>query len=140
MRIAAWKGAFVMIKENPLFGIGYGLFPFYIPSFAPEVGQMDAHNTYILIAAEMGVPALILFLIVLLLISLRTMMLYITTKDPFLKALSLGFLGGLGAMWIANVFGGRLDSQELSSYFWIMAAVVARALAIERNEKRLGRG
>lgn len=134
-RIEAWKGGMLMIKQKPLFGFGYGLFPYLIPHYAP-VRSMDAHNTYILIAVEMGIPALLVFLLVLFIIFINTRRLYVTTKDPFMKALALGFLGTLGGVFVANIFGGRLDSQEMSSYFWILAALIFKALYLEREENK----
>jgi O-antigen ligase len=134
-RIAIWKGSLPMINDHKWFGIGYGVFPYLIPFYAPEVGEITPHNTYILIAAEMGIFALLAFLLVLLVIFRNSYKLYKMTQDKFFKALSLGMLGSLGGVLIANVFGGRLDSEELSSYFWILAALVFRALYIERKSK-----
>jgi putative inorganic carbon (HCO3(-)) transporter len=131
-RIEACKGGIKMVKEHLLFGVGYGLFPYLIPRYAP-VRHMDAHNTYILIAAEMGIPALLAFLLVLFIILKNTRKLYIKTNDKFLKALALGFLGSIGGVFVANIFGGRLDTQEVSSYFWILAALIFKALYFERQ-------
>lgn len=135
-RIEIWKGGLEMIKEHKWFGVGYGVFPYLIPFYAPEVGKVDAHNTYILIAAEMGIFALLVFLLILFIIFKNTYKLYNITKDKFFKALSLGWLGGLGGVLVANIFGGRMDSQEVSSYFWIISALIFRALYIERNSKK----
>ncbi|RJP28762.1 MAG: O-antigen ligase family protein [Candidatus Omnitrophota bacterium] len=133
-RIAIWKGGLEMIKEHKWSGVGYGVFPHLIPYYAPEVGKVDAHNTYILIAAEMGIFALLVFLFILGIIFKNTYKLYRLTRDKFFKAISLGFLGSLGGVLVANIFGGRLDSQEVSSYFWILAALIFRALYIEKHD------
>jgi len=140
-RILAWKGGLKMIQKYPLTGIGYGVFDKALPDYAP-VRKMPAHNTYIQIAAEMGLPALFLYLLVLLIILINTRKLYRSTNDKFYKALALGFLGSLGGVLMANVFGGRMDSQAASSYFWILAALVFKALYLEhqdraRNKKHL---
>lgn len=135
-RLDIWKGSLGMIKEHLLFGVGYGVFPHLIPYYSPGVGERDAHNTYILIAAEMGILALLVFLSLLFVILKNSYKLYKITKDHFFKALALGFLGSLGGVLMANMFGGRLDSQEVSSYFWILAALIFRALYIERQKKK----
>ncbi|MFH1245699.1 MAG: O-antigen ligase family protein [Candidatus Omnitrophota bacterium] len=137
-RLEAWKGGIEIIKEHPLSGIGYGLFPYTIPYYAP-VSQMDAHNTYILIASEMGIPALLAFLLILFIMLQNARRLYKSTRDKFCRALSLGFLGSLGGIFVSNIFGGRLDSQEVSSYFWILAALIFKALYIEKEEAKLSK-
>ena len=132
-RIEVWKGAFKMIQDHPLLGIGYGLFLYTIPYYWSG-GQIDAHNTYLIIAAEMGIPALVMFLLIVLIAIWNTYLLYKTTKDPFAKAVALGFLGGLFGLLMSNMFGSRLDSQEVSSYFWILAALVMRLRILDRRE------
>ena len=53
-----------MILGNPLLGVGYGQFPFLIGNYVPWWAGKDAHNGYILIAAEMGIPALFVFMVI----------------------------------------------------------------------------
>lgn len=133
-RVEIWKGALRMIKEQPFFGVGYGLFFPLIRHYWVGGFSIDAHNTYLIIAAEMGIPALVIFLIIILMVIGNTYQLYQTTKDPFAKALALGFLGGLFGLLMSNMFGSRLDSQEVSSYFWILSALVMRLHILDQKE------
>jgi len=34
---------------------------------------------------------------------------------------------------MANMFGSRLDHEEIAGYFWILSALVVRALLLERE-------
>jgi O-antigen ligase len=70
-RLALWDRALTMIRQFPLTGTGIGTFyamsPSYhdnrITSWTPFKNFMEnVHNYYLQIAAELGVPALILFL------------------------------------------------------------------------------
>ena len=133
-RMEIWKGALRMIKEQPFFGVGYGLFFPLMRYYWIGGYSMDAHNTYLIIAAEMGIPALIIFLIIIFMTIWNTYRLYSTTKDPFAKALALGYLGGLFGLLMSNMFGSRLDSQEVSSYFWILTALVMRLQILDQRE------
>ena len=133
-RLEIWGGAVRMIAEHPLTGVGYGVFPYLIHSYAPNIQQMDAHNSYLIIAAEMGVPALLVFLWILIVIGWKTRWLYRHAQDPFFKAMALGWLAGLAGLLVANMFGSRLHSEEISAYFWILCALIMRAVAIERRE------
>jgi putative inorganic carbon (hco3(-)) transporter len=132
-RVEIWKAGLEMVKEHPFFGVGYGLFESYLPLYWSG-GARDAHNTYLIVAAEMGIPALIVFLWIVWRIFLQTLGLYLTTQDVFSKALALGFLGGLFGLLMSNMFGSRLDSQEVSSYFWILAALIMRLKIIEQKQ------
>jgi len=136
-RIEIWKGAAEMIKDNPLFGVGYGLFKQNISKYWSGGTEIDAHNTYIIITAELGIPALIIFFWMIAVAFFTTWALYIHTKDPFSKAVALGFLGGIGGLMISNMFGSRLNHQEVASYFFILAALVMRLRIIEAKEERM---
>ena len=136
-RIEIWKGALKMISEQPIFGVGYGLFFPLIAHYWVGGFSIDAHNTYLIIAAEMGIPALLTFLFIVLLVTWHTFTLYRTTEDAYAKALALGFLGGLFGLMVSNMFGSRLDSQEVSSYFWILAALVIRLRILDYKEGKV---
>jgi putative inorganic carbon (HCO3(-)) transporter len=135
-RIKIWRGAIDMIKDYPMWGVGYGAFPAFVPKYTSgAVGQMDAHNSYLLIAAEMGIPTLLVFLVVLAMIMYYTRWLYHHAQDRALKAMALGFLAGLSALSVANMFGSRMDAQEIAGYFWILAGLVMRGIIIEKSSR-----
>ncbi len=139
-RLDIWKGAVQIIKEHPLWGVGYGAFPAYIPHYVERrIGEMDAHNSYLLIAAEMGIPTLVVFFMVLVMMVYYTHWLYRHTDDPTLKSVALGFLAGLGGLCVTNMFGSRMDAQEVSGYFWILGGLVMRGVLMVREELRQGR-
>ncbi|MBI3999975.1 MAG: hypothetical protein HY351_05100, partial [Candidatus Omnitrophica bacterium] len=77
------------------------------------------------------------FLLIIFITIWNTYWLYRTTQDPFAKGLALGFLGGLFGLLASNMFGSRLDSQEVSSYFWILAALIMRLQILDQREMRL---
>jgi len=135
-RIIIWKGAVQMIKDNPLFGVGYGLFPHMIPRYA-SVGYVDAHNTYLILGAEMGLPALILFLIILFIMIKNALWVYRKSEDKFLKSFALGLLGGLFGLLVVNMFGSRLNSEEVSSYFWIYAGLIMATVNMEKRKETI---
>lgn len=134
VRIRIWRGAAQIIKEHPMWGIGYGAFPTFIPRYVEEpIGEMDAHNSYLLIAAEMGIPTLLVFLLVLFMAWGYSFWLYHHTTDLVFKATALGVMAGLVGLLVANMFGSRMDDQSVSSYFWILCGLIMRAVLIERQ-------
>jgi O-antigen ligase len=48
--------------DHPVLGVGIGCFNEVLVRYAPELGPRDAHNTYLNLAAELGVPGLLLWL------------------------------------------------------------------------------
>ena len=136
-RLAVWRGALRIIGDYPFWGTGYGTFLSVIPFYTPELRgmQLDAHNSYLIIAAEMGLPTLFVFLWLLLLAMWKSYRLSKIAKDPFLKAMALGVLAGLFALMVANMFGSRMDQEEISGYFWILCALVMRGLSLETEAR-----
>lgn len=64
-RLYTWIGATRMIKANPVLGVGPGMFSVVFPRYALAGYTTHAHESYLQIAAESGIPALIAFLVVL---------------------------------------------------------------------------
>ena len=73
-RIEVWKAALPMIADYPLLGVGPGHFPAYSLHYNPNVKQgRVVHNKFLETAAESGLPALFILLLIIggTLISLR---------------------------------------------------------------------
>lgn len=67
-RLDAWKTGIAMIKHNPIIGIGLNTFKYQYSLYAP-IGvdpnrMLVAHNMFINVGAESGVPALIFFFLI----------------------------------------------------------------------------
>jgi O-antigen ligase len=66
--LAAWQAGSRMIHEHPLAGIGVGAFREQMLAYAPawyDGLPSMAHNAYISVTAEMGIPGVLLFLSIL---------------------------------------------------------------------------
>lgn len=102
-RLSLWSRALYMIQDFPFTGIGMGLYteiaevfyPFFLitPAAAPH-----AHNLFLQVAVDLGIPALIAWLAILLLVMLSAWQLY-----------QVGRLKSDG--WIAGIGAGLLCSQ-----------------------------
>ncbi|MFA5089276.1 MAG: O-antigen ligase family protein [Candidatus Omnitrophota bacterium] len=132
-RIEIWKGAIEMIKEKPWTGFGYGTFQDVIGQYTRNVGKMDAHNTYLIIAAESGIPTLLSFLLILFVGIKNGWWLLKNSNDRFFKAFALGFLGGMFALLAANMFGSRLNAESVGSYSWVFLGLIMRAVIMKKN-------
>jgi len=135
-RLEVWKCAIRMIRANPLLGVGYDNFQYYTVEYGlpPNVHGIDAHNTYFLYAAEMGIPAAACFIIVLLICWRKGIFIWLRTQDRFFRTVSIGFLGGLAGLMAANCFGSRLNSNEIVFQFWILIAIMTKMAQVTRTD------
>lgn len=133
-RIEIWKAAARMIRANPLLGVGYGNFQWYVRDYdlPLTVHGIDAHNTYLLFAAEMGIPAAVFFILILFICCCKGWVVWRWTHDRFFKAAAAGFLGGLTGLLVSNMFGSRLNSNEIVFQFWILIAVIIKMAHMTR--------
>jgi len=61
-RFEILKTGLHMAASHPLLGVGIGGYREANARYAPELGERDAHNTYVSLAVEMGLPGLLLWL------------------------------------------------------------------------------
>jgi O-antigen ligase len=61
-RFEILKTGLHIFASNPIVGVGIGCYKEANGRFAPQLGERDAHNTYVSLAAEMGLPGLVLWL------------------------------------------------------------------------------
>lgn len=127
-RLQIWKNGLKVVEQNALIGVGYGQFSYAVGRYINfgERYMAGSHNTYLVIAAEMGVPALMIFLSILAALFFYSIYIYRHSRDRFAWAVAIGFMGGLVGFLVSNMFGFRLTSNEIVFHFWILAAVITR--------------
>lgn len=124
-RLIIWRGGVKIAVSNPIFGIGYRNFRRVIGAFEPEMRRRDAHNTYVIVAAEMGLIAFFFFILLFWKGFMAARFVYRHTKEePHLQAIALGYLSMFAAAMIANFFGSRFDSAEVSVQIYALTGVV----------------
>ena len=65
VRVRLWEAGVRMVDDRPIFGVGPGNFRWVLVRYVRggmSTAQLNAHNAYVVVAAETGVPGLILFL------------------------------------------------------------------------------
>ncbi len=94
-----------MIDAHPFFGIGLNQFEQVAPQYNPEILALGhrsylAHNTFLQLGAEAGLPVMILF-ISLILIALRNLRMVTRTADPVLGGIAVALASGLVGISVA---------------------------------------
>ncbi len=60
-RLEVQKVAWQIFLDHPVFGVGLGAYPEANAAYAPNLGRKDTHDTYLNVAAELGLPGLVLW-------------------------------------------------------------------------------
>lgn len=135
-RLFFWNLGLSLIKEHPLTGIGMNRV-----RLRPDVGYETAHlhNHLIHTAAEMGLPALLAYLAMLIIASYLCYKIYQGAKDGWMKGAALG----LGAGQMAHFFYGLTDSIPFGAkpgiFFWISLALINSLYNLSlKGEEQIG--
>lgn len=128
LRFALWESTAAMIGDNPLFGVGWGAYFKAYPAYNffvgdPEVIIFHAHNMYLSILAEIGIPGGLFYFLLFfghLAVSIR---LYKKGEDPFSRAVGLGSAAAMAGMAVYGVGDYVLFSRAVSIIFWSLAAL-----------------
>jgi O-antigen ligase len=133
-RLVLWDAATNMSLESPLFGKGFGMFPVLKGRYTEqEVVESDTHNMYLYISSQMGIPALITFILILYSTYKVAAGVYRNAEDRFTKAIGLGGVALATGTAAVNMFGTRMVNTEVSGYFWIYLAVLVHLLVEQQN-------
>jgi O-antigen ligase len=126
-RVSVWEGSGQLIRENPLHGTGLGTFPW---SFAPvrpaglTLRWREAHNDYIHIATEMGLPVLIPVLWGLLLVFRTGLRTFRETESRFRAGVTLGALGGIVAILFHSLGDFNIQITSNGILFSVLIGLV----------------
>jgi len=139
-RLILWRAAFRMIREHPLTGVGIGRFSYVVGSYTEvtlsKEDPNDAHNAFILIAAENGVPALVLVVVLLVTLVVVAARVYLRSRYRVDRTLALAFMGTWVGLVISCMLGSRFGDESLIAYFWILCALLAVARRLPPRPSR----
>ena len=133
-RLEIWKGAIQMIKDNPLTGVGYTRFMKKIEHYWYAGISFEPHNTFLWLGAELGVPAALLFIVMIIALGFKSFLAYTLGADILDRGLGLGFLACIAGFIVSNLYAPRLDYPEVGGYFWMLAGLLYRLSHLNKSE------
>jgi len=144
-RLILWRAGGKMILESPILGKGFKGFPKLKGEYTErDIWESDPHNTYIYIASQMGLPALILFLLILGYSFHLGRALSRNKEDLFIRAIGIGGASATVCYAVICMFGSRAINLEFTSNFWaylvcmqvINMCLLQKAAEIKPNKRR----
>jgi putative inorganic carbon (HCO3(-)) transporter len=131
LRSVRWMVGFQVVKENPFTGIGMNQFR-QIPSIGYE--RSHAFNHLLHTAAELGIPGLIAYLVILIASGFMCIKVWQKSGADWMRLAA----AGLGCGQLAHLIFGMTDSIPLGAkpgfIFWVSLALIA-ALYSHTKEK-----
>jgi O-antigen ligase len=135
-RIELLKAGVHMVAANPVVGVGLGMFKPMSPVYNPGVERPQmGHNTYLEIAAELGIPAALLFMSILFWSWRRARRLgkaLAEQGDAAASQMALAVETGLASFALGAVF----LSAEYVKHLWILVffgLALARVLMLQQQ-------
>ncbi len=127
-RFSLWKSGAAMVRDHPATGTGWGTFKFVYPLYRDNHilrGPAFVHNDYIQVAAEAGVPALIFFLMFVIMVLRGSLKLMISRENGFTARAMPGVLAALSAMLVHEFFDFNLMVPANATVFFALAGIVS---------------
>jgi hypothetical protein len=133
-RFQIWRKVPEIVKENFPFGIGPKNLPVRAPEYGlvfPEGAPSNAHNTFLIVATELGVPG-VLVLIWLVIAFCRILARGMRfAKEPD-RSFAIGLSGSFLALVVDGFTGYSYDTNAFALVVFLLAATAAR---IERGAR-----
>jgi O-antigen ligase len=125
-RLILWDAAVKMTLESPLIGKGFRTFHRLKGQYTSiPVRESDNHNMFLWISSQMGIPALLLFLVILYRMYRLGARLNRDGTDSLTRAIGMGGGAMVAGVLATNMFGSRMISIDTDGYVWIYLAVLA---------------
>lgn len=137
-RIKIWDITLDIIRDNWVAGLGFGHLPFKqtFETYIRTMPTYHAHNTYLQIAAELGIPGLIAFLAFIFILFRYGYKRLIKNENNYIKVMGAGALGGLGGLLAHGAVENVLYLPKIIITFWILVSFI---LTLTRISERKGK-
>lgn len=130
-RLEIWRLAVDIIGDFPITGIGIGTFTTVVPLFYPLSFPIEsyphAHNLFLQVAVDLGLPGLIAYLA--LLINLSAMLIVTLRRAPrhtLVHSLAIGAAGSLVGMLVHGLLDAVLWGTKLAFLPWLLFALITQ--------------
>jgi putative inorganic carbon (HCO3(-)) transporter len=139
-----WQRAIYLIRDHPLSGVGLGMVGPTIQQFYPlKTGTFvdHAHNIYLQVGAELGLPGLAAHLVLYATIFVLLLRRALSPPAGHYQVLALGLLGSLVVFLTHGLFDAVIASPQVALIVWgllgLMVAVAMAPINAERQREQV---
>lgn len=127
-RILYWENGMEMIQQHPWFGVGYyNYIPYYEKYYSEDMLYSHAelpHNIFIQVGAELGIPALLVYMLMIVYAFYKTSSLVRLLSSDKENLLFFNLARALNISLIGFVVAGQFVSVVYYPFMWIHLALV----------------
>lgn len=126
-----------VIRDNLIAGVGFGYMPFK-DTFERYIRTMPiyhAHNTYLEVAAEIGLIGFIFFMLLLLSTLKYAYVNLVKSKDKYFKYLGAGLFASIIGIMGHGLVEHFLYIPRIIFTFWIVLGIIFTAIKVEKGER-----
>jgi O-antigen ligase len=131
-RVYRWVAAKQMIYDNPWMGTGPDTFyPQYfrysVETYRTYVSdnpeQSTAHNYFMMVATEQGLPGMLLFVVAMVLVLMLAYKQYVSSQNRYARDMLMGILLIQCVFLFHQLMNDLVEENKLSYLFWLLQGV-----------------
>lgn len=136
-RLKMWEITMEIIGDYPLAGVGFGHLPFKqtFETYIRTMPTYHAHNTFLEIAAELGIPGLIAFVILIFVVFKYSIKELIKKEHTYISIISAGVLSGLAGVLAHGAVENVLYLTRIIFSFWMLIGLLLVLLRLNKQVK-----
>ncbi|HTN16660.1 MAG TPA: O-antigen ligase family protein [Chitinophagaceae bacterium] len=132
-RLYRWIAALRMSADKPLTGFGphsfyYYYKPYTLSAYRTYVSEnyerSTTHNYFLYLMAEQGIPAMLLYAVLVLLVFIKAQRVYHRLKDGFYKLLTLAIAMSFAIFFVNNLFSELLETDKVGPMVYLLLAAL----------------
>jgi O-antigen ligase len=138
-RIEMWGITADIIRDNWMVGVGFGHLPFKqtFETYIRTLPTYHAHNTYLQIAAEIGIPGLIAFLFFIFILFKYGIHKLIKNENKYINVMGAGSLAVIGGLLAQGLSENVFYLPKIIITFWILVSFILTLIRISEKEENL---
>lgn len=142
-RFFRWVAGVKMVIAKPLTGFGANSFYANYKSYtdihfrtwvSKNVDHSTVHNYYLLLAIEQGLPGMLLFIALLIVMLFKAQALYHSFQNNAYKAISLAIGTILIMIAVINTINDMIETDKIGSLFWLSLGLLLLLDKLNQNE------